>query len=148
MSQPEVLFVCGRNAVRSPMAEALFNEKVGSGAISCGIAPAGFPDGHMLTVMKDIGLDLSAFECQGLESISDHPKRLICLTEDIAETATTLAAGWSAPLEVWNIPDPSMETGPRDVRLAAYTDVRNAIDSRVDELISSLNSDKIADVAR
>lgn len=148
MNQPEVLFVCGRNAVRSPMAEALFNQKAGGGAISCGVAPAGFPDGHMLTVMKDIGLDLTDFECQGLESVSDHPKRLVCLTEDIAETATMLAAGWSAPMEVWNIPDPSMESGPRDVRLMAYTQVRDAIDARVDTLIASLNSDKIADVAR
>ena len=137
MSVPDILFVCARNAVRSPMAEALYNAETGGGAISCGLAPAGFADGHMLTVMQEIGHNLSDFEPQGLDSIGEHPRRVICLTEDIAETARTLAVGWSVPIEVWNIPDPSMEGGPREARLQAYRAARDAIAGHIGSMLGA-----------
>ncbi len=131
MSAPEVMFVCARNAVRSPMAEALYNQSRPAGAISCGLAPAGFPDGHMISVMDEIGIDLGSFECQGLDSVTTHPSRLICLTDEVSQVAGEIASGWGVPVETWDIPDPALESGPRDTRLQAYRVARDAIATRI-----------------
>ncbi len=137
MSAPDVLFLCARNAVRSPMAEALFNHKTGGGAISCGVAPAGFPDGHMVAVMAELGLDLSEFECKGLDSVANHPTRMVCLTDELSAVAEEIAASWGIPLETWNIPDPALEAGPRDIRLSAYRTARETIEGRISTLLAA-----------
>ena len=131
MSAPDVLFVCARNAVRSPMAEALFNQHRPSGAISCGLATAGFADGHMISVMDEIGLDLSDFEPKGLDSVGEHPSRMICLTDEVSDVAGEIASGWGVPMETWKIPDPALESGQREDRLKAYRVARDMIAERI-----------------
>jgi arsenate reductase len=142
VSAPDVLFICARNAIRSPMAEALWNARTGGGAVSCGIAPASLPDGHMLAVMAEIGLDLTDFECQGVDAVDHSPARMICLTDEVLETAKALAEGWGATLETWAIPDPALETGPRDIRLAAYRAARDDIADRISAVLGPLSEDK------
>jgi arsenate reductase len=135
VSALKVLFVCGRNAVRSPMAEALYNQRAGGGASSCGVIPAGFPDGHMAAVMKEVGLDLLDFECRGLEAVADKPARVICLTPDVVGPVREMAVGWGVPMACWEIPDPAFEGGTREVRLNAYRAARDAISREVDALL-------------
>ena len=131
MNVANTVFVCTRNAVRSPMAERLWNARMGGGAVSCGVAPAGFPDGFMIAVMNEIGHDLSEFECRGLDVVEAAPVQVICLSEDAHVAASALAAQWSADYLFWPFSDPGLEQGPREARLAAYREVRNAIQARI-----------------
>jgi len=142
VSAPDVLFICARNAIRSPMAEALWNARAGGGAVSCGVAPASLPDGHMLAVMHEVGLDLTDFECKGVDAIEDTPARMICLTDEVVETAQALADGWGMRLETWAVPDPALETGPRDLRLAAYRAARDTIADRIASALGPISEDK------
>ena len=126
-----VVFICARNAVRSPMAEALWNAGGPDEAISCGIAPAGFPDGHMISVMDELGLDLSEFECKGVDAVSGAPSHVICLTRDIAASARAFADQHGAQFHLWPIPDPALAGGVREARLEAYRAAREAIRAHI-----------------
>jgi protein-tyrosine-phosphatase len=131
---PAVVFVCARNAVRSPMAEALWRLRFGPSAsvVSCGVAPAAWPDGFMIAVMEEKGADLSGFECQELEAAADLPVELVvCLAEEVDASASVFAERRGAAYQLWPMADPSQAKGAREARLEAYRTVRNAIEARV-----------------
>ncbi|MFW6413177.1 MAG: low molecular weight phosphatase family protein [Oceanicaulis sp.] len=135
MSGPAVLFVCGRNAVRSPMAEALWKRRFGAGAraASCGIEPASLPDGHMIAVMNEIGVDLSGFECRDLDDAAENPADLVvCLAADLDGEAREFAKARGAGYALWPVDDPTLANGDRFTRLAAYRAARDTIGERID----------------
>jgi len=129
-----VIFVCGRNAVRSPMAEALWRRRFGdaAAALSCGVSPAAWPDGFMIAVMEELGLDLSAFECRGLDQLGGFcPARVISVAAEADAQARRLADRCGVPFEAWPAPDPTLETGGRERRLEAYRAVRDGLVERI-----------------
>jgi len=127
-----VVFVCGRNAVRSPMAEALWRARFGEGALSCGVAPAAWPDGFMIAVMSELGADLADFECRGLDALEDFcPARVISVAVEADAQARALADRCGVPFEAWPVDDPTLEQGGREARLDAYRAARDAIQARI-----------------
>lgn len=131
---PAVIFVCGRNSVRSPMAEALWARRFGAGtATSCGIDPAGYPDGFMVNVMSEAGIDLSRFECRTLDEVAEAPCDLvICLAAEAEAAAKELASARSAQYQRWQVSDPAMQEGHHGERLEAFRISRDAIAARID----------------
>jgi len=132
---PAVVFVCARNAVRSPMAEALWRLRFGaeSRATSCGVAPASLPDGHMITVMGEKGVDLSGYECRDIADIADAPADLVvCLAQDVADEARAFADKRGAAYALWALEDPAYYAArDRFMALAAFRAARDAIESRI-----------------
>ncbi|MGP1274689.1 MAG: arsenate-mycothiol transferase ArsC [Caulobacterales bacterium] len=134
MSTPAVVFVCGRNSVRSPMAEALWRARFGTDASvrSCGIEPASVADGFMIAVMREAGADLSDFEPCGLDGIVPGPgTRIICLAPEADSAASELAASHGARVEHWHFADPAEIEGGREARLDAYRAIRDALKARI-----------------
>lgn len=134
MSAPDVVFVCGRNSVRSPMAEALWRARFGADARvqSCGIVPASCADGFMIAVMAELGSDLSGFEPQGLEDVSAGPETLVvCLAPEADEAARQLAQSAKARVEHWHFADPAEIEGGREARLDAYRAIRDSLQTRI-----------------
>jgi protein-tyrosine-phosphatase len=134
MSIPRAVFVCGRNSVRSPMAEALWRARFGADAKaqSCGIEPASCADGFMIAVMREEGADLSSFEPQGLEAIAADPETLvICLAPEADAAAKALAKSAKARVEHWHLADPAEIEGSREARLDAYRAIRDALKFRI-----------------
>lgn len=132
---PSVVFVCGRNAVRSPMGEALWRKRFGdkAQAVSCGVEPAAFPDGYMIAVMAETGADLSRFECRDLNDVSPGPGSLVvCLAEEACDEARRLAERTGARAEDWVLPDPTEAPGGRDAKLDAYRAVRDRLAERIE----------------
>jgi len=133
MAPPAVIFVCARNAVRSPMAESLWRRRFGSKAwtMSCGVAPASLPDGHMIVVMGEKGVDLSDHECRDMDDVAGEPVDLVvCLSEDVDAEARKFAADRNAAYAHWPIDEPAIGRD-RFLTLAAYRAVRDAIDARI-----------------
>lgn len=138
MSAPRAVFVCGRNSVRSPMAEALWRARFGAGARvqSCGIEPASCADGFMIAVMAELGSDLSGFEPQGLEAVHASADTLvICLAPEADEAAKALAKSAKARIEHWHFADPAEIESSREARLDAYRAIRDALKSRINAVV-------------
>lgn len=98
-----VLFVCTMNAVRSPMACAIFQHLVGdrSAAWSAGIRP-GLSDPFVVAAMDELGIDLSDFQPQGLEAIRDHNfEEIISLSPEAHHHAVELTRVMAAEVFYW-----------------------------------------------
>lgn len=135
MSAPaSVLFVCHMNAVRSPMAAALL-KKLSDGKIyaeSCGLEP-GYLDDFMVTVMQEIGVDMSDHSPQTLRDLQDaNFDQVICLTESAYDAALAVFKDDSAEVIHWPIVDPTQ--GSLDVRaiLNSYRNVRQLLSNRIE----------------
>ncbi|WP_421858122.1 low molecular weight phosphatase family protein [Oceanicaulis sp.] len=134
MAVPSVVFVCGRNAVRSPMAEGFWKARFGADCLarSCGVEPAAWPDGFMINVMGESGVDLSSFECRDLADTADDPVELVvCLSRDADPAASAFADARGAEYHLWAIPDPAEAEGRHEARLDAYRAARDAIKARI-----------------
>lgn len=134
MSAPSVLFVCGRNAIRSPMGEGLWRLAYGEAAHarSCGVIPAAFVDGFTVTVMQEVGIDLEDFSPIALRGVGEPPADVVISLSTAADrTAREYAQETGALFQAWPIPDPSETPGSREDRLEAYRETREAIKSRI-----------------
>lgn len=127
---PEVLFVCVQNAGRSQMAAALLTlESKGRIRVrSAGSQPASELDTAVLTVMAEMGLDLSR----------DYPKPL---TDDVvrgSDVVVTMGCGDSCPIysgkryEDWDLTDPAGRP------LEEVREIRDSIHDRVKLLAATL----------
>ena len=130
---PEVLFVCVQNAGRSQMAAALLTVEA-KGRIhvrTAGSLPAAELDPAVVTVMSEMGLDLTR----------NYPKPL---TDDVvraSDVVITMGCGDSCPIypgkryEDWDLPDPANQP------LETVRDIRDQIHDRVKTLVASLTKE-------
>ncbi len=130
-----VLFVCTWNRVRSPMAAALVRRRW-SGEVwadSCGVqAGEGEPDPFADAVLREVDADLSAHAPKAFADVTDGSFDLVvALSREADEVVEAFARGRSAEIAHWPVPDPTLETGAREQRLAAYRAVREEIDRRL-----------------
>jgi arsenate reductase (thioredoxin) len=130
---PEVLFVCVHNAGRSQMAAALLHWRA-EGKVhvrSAGSAPAHEINPAVVTVMAELGLDLS----------QEFPKPLTDDAVRAADVVITMGCGDACPIYPgkryldWELDDPAGRSID-DVR-----PIRDEIDRRVQHLIAELTSD-------
>jgi len=113
-----VLFVCGQNVVRSPMAAAIARHLFPNSIYvrSAGVRP-GDPDPFAQAVMQEIGLDLG----------QHRPK----LLEDLEDTNFDLAVTDAVEAQYWLIIDPSAAMGSRAQILDSYRAVRDELHRRI-----------------
>jgi uncharacterized protein (UPF0262 family)/protein-tyrosine-phosphatase len=139
---PRVLFVCTRNAVRSPMAEGLLANRRGGtgrgGATRVGSAGLfGDPvDPLAAAAMAEIGVDISQHRSRALadRSLSDFDV-VISLSSEAAAQFDPPPTGIS--VEHWEIDDPTSVEGNRDTQLEAYRRVRKALEERIGRRFSA-----------
>lgn len=137
-----VLFACNLNRVRSPIAEGLLKRLAGQRIFvdSCGLrtpldeADQSSADPFAHTVMAEIGVDLTGHVPKTFDQLTDSSFDLvISLTPESQHRAVELARGRAAEIEYWPTFDPTLVEGPRDARLAAYREVRDALAARIAE---------------
>ena len=129
-----VLFACGMNAVRSPMAAAithhLFPHTVY--VASAGVRE-GEPDPFVTVVMDEIGIDLSEHQPHTFEDLADTSFDLVVsLAPEAHHRALELTRTMAFDAEYWPTEDPSLTTGNRDQVQAAYRRVRDALLQRIE----------------
>ncbi|MCB1539037.1 MAG: low molecular weight phosphatase family protein [Rhodospirillales bacterium] len=122
-----VLFLCDRNAVRSPMAAALL-----SGAHSAGLDPAPYVDPFACTVTLEIGVDITAHEPRAVDFAAIAPATQVIALSPAAFAAAhewRLKTGFE--LETWDLPAIPDPEGPREHTLAGYRALRDALRAHI-----------------
>lgn len=133
-----VLFVCNMNQIRSPMAEFLTKDILGSSiyAQSAGIYK-GDEDGFMQAVMKERGIDVSEHEPETLDDLEDHFVDLvITLTTQAHDDTVDFFKDEAVEVEHWPVENPSIAVGRREEVLAAYRKTREDLERRIRERFS------------
>jgi protein-tyrosine-phosphatase len=131
-----VLFACGLNRVRSPMAEGLLRRMTGTRVFvdSCGLRadPDAWADPFVAAVMDEMGVDMSGHRPKTFDELEDDSFDLvISLTPEAHHRAGELARGRSVSLEYWPTFDPTLATGSREQMMGAYREVRDGLEARI-----------------
>ena len=104
---------------------------------SCGLQEAEEIDPFAVAVMAELGLDLSHHIPKTFDALEDDAYDLvISLTVQAHERAADMASAAGAETLVWATPDPTLETGSREQRLASYRSVRDHLASLIDARFS------------
>jgi protein-tyrosine-phosphatase len=127
-----VLFACGLNSIRSPMAMALFRHLFGKSMYtgSAGVKP-GEPDPFAIAVMDEIGLDIAKHRPQTFEQLEDWEglnfDLIVTLSPEAHHKALDLTRTLAADVEYWPTADPTNVAGNREQMLDAYRNVRDQL---------------------
>jgi arsenate reductase (thioredoxin) len=133
-TQQTILFVCVENAGRSQMAEGFFNNYAPEGyiGISAGTKPVSQINPLAVKVMEEIGIDISNQKSKEInESMMRDSFKIInmgCMDTEFCPTLFLLKV-----LD-WNLED------PKNKPIERVKEIRDEIDMRVKELVTSLKS--------
>jgi protein-tyrosine-phosphatase len=136
MPPQAVLFACGFNSVRSPMAAAIFQHLFGrmSYTGSAGVR-RGELDPFAVAVMDEIGLDIARHHPMTFEELEDWEglnfDLIVTLTPEAHHKALELTRTIAADVEYWPTVDPTAQDGNREQRLDAYRAVRDNLLRRI-----------------
>ncbi len=131
-----VLFACGLNSVRSPMAAALFAKIFGRAIYvgSAGVRKAEI-DPFAIAVMDEIGLDISKHKPITFEELDEWEglnfDLIVTLAPEAHHRALELTRTSGAEVEYWPTADPTAVEGNREQRLNAYREVRDQLLARI-----------------
>jgi protein-tyrosine-phosphatase len=130
-----VLFACGLNSVRSPMACALMRSMFPKiYAASAGVRK-GELDAFAVTAMEEIGRDIARHRPMTFEELEDWEglnfDLIITLSPEAHHKALELTRTLAADVEYWPTPDPVGLEGSREQRLDAYRAVRDGLITRI-----------------
>jgi protein-tyrosine-phosphatase len=131
-----VLFACGLNAVRSPMAAALLKQMTGN---SLYVGSAGVRKGELdpfaVAAMDEIGIDIKGHrpitidELDDLEGLSFD--LIVTLSPEAHHRALELTRARALEIEYWPTADPTAVEGSREQRMHAYRDIREQLLRRI-----------------
>lgn len=131
-----VLFACGWNAVRSPMAAALLRHVLGRSTYveSVGVRK-GEPDAFAAAVLAEIGIDIGRRRPWTFEELEEYEglnfDLIISLAPQAHHKALDLTRTLAADVEYWPMPDVTGVTGNREQVMDAYRGVRDALMARI-----------------
>ena len=135
-----VLFACGQNCIRSPMAEGLMRHFYGAHVYvaSCGVQ-AGPQDPFVTAVMDELGIDMSGFQSKTFEDLQDTNFDLVVSMSPEAHHKTMeLTRTMAIDTEYWPTIDPTAVSGSREQVLDSYRAVRDATLERLKARFGSL----------
>ena len=130
-----VLFLCGQNSIRSPIAEALAKRMLPK---SIFIASAGVRKGprdpFVDAVLAEENLALENWLPRTLEELEDSFFDLIVtLAPEAHHAALELTRTMPVQVEYWPTLDPSVVEGTREQIMASYRDVRDRLAEQISE---------------
>ncbi len=135
-----VLFACGLNSVRSPMAAALFRHFFARTYVGSAGSRKGELDPFAVAVMDEIGLDIAKHKPMTFEELDEWEglnfDLIVTLTPEAHHRALELTRTLGADVEYWPTPDPTATEGTREQRLDAYREVRDGLATRIRERFS------------
>jgi protein-tyrosine-phosphatase len=133
-----VLFACGLNSVRSPIAAGLLSQMSGRATYvgSAGVRK-GELDAFAVAVMDEIGIDISRHKPVTFEELDEWEglnfDLIVTLAPEAHHRALELTRTSAVDVEYWPTPDASAVEGTRAQRLDAYREVRDLLLARIRE---------------
>lgn len=134
MTGKTLVFLCVANAARSQMAEGLARARAPKDwrIFSAGSQP-GSLSSTAVTVMREIGIDISGQRSKGVDQVPVQEADLIITL--CAEEVCAVVAGGRAGRLHWPLPDPAAVTGDPATRLEAFRAVRDELGKRINQLL-------------
>jgi protein-tyrosine-phosphatase len=131
-----VLFACGLNSVRSPMAESLLKQMFPQALyVKSAGARKGELDPFAVAVMAELGQDISGHKPMTFEELEDWEglnfDLIITLSPEAHHKALELTRTMATDVEYWPTPDPTGMEGNREQKLAAYREVCDGLSMRI-----------------
>ena len=131
-----VLFACGLNSVRSPMAAALLRQMLGTKLY---VGSAGVRKGELdpfaVAVMAELGQDISQHKPVTFEELEDWEglnfDLIVTLSPEAHHKALELTRALAADVEYWPTADPIGTEGSREQKLNAYREVCDSLLARI-----------------
>jgi len=131
----KVLFICGHNSGRSQMAEAMLSKMGGSEFTvkSAGLQPADAVNPLVLTVMQELGIDMSghtpksAFDLFKAGELFTH---VVTVCDKETDENCPIYPGIQKR-ENWPFPDPEKLTGTHEEKLIKLRKIRDDIKQRL-----------------
>jgi protein-tyrosine-phosphatase len=131
-----VLFACGMNSVRSPMAEALLKQIAPRTTYirSAGVKKQEL-DPFAVAAMSEIGEDISKHKPITFAELDDYEglnfDLIVTLSPEAHHKALELTRTHAIDVEYWPTPDPTGLEGSREQQLDAYRAVRDGLLTRI-----------------
>jgi protein-tyrosine-phosphatase len=139
-----VLFACGMNSVRSPMAAGLFKHFFGRTYVNSAGVRKGDLDPFAVAAMEELGLDIGKHKPITLEELEDWEglnfDLIVTLSPEAHHRALELTRSIAADVEYWPTPDPTVSEGSREQRMDAYRAVRDQLQQRIKARFSGQQS--------
>ncbi len=129
-----ILFMCGMNAVRSPIAEAAARSLLPSTVYlaSAGVRK-GERDPFVDMILSEAGLPPPCRPAKTLDDLEDdYFDLIVTLSPEAHHAALELTRSIAVEVEYWPTADPTTTIGTRDQILAAYRDVRDRLKARIE----------------
>lgn len=127
-----ILFMCGMNSVRSPIAEQLARRMLPDTFIASAGVRAGERDPFVDKVLAEEGLSLGERLPRTIDELEDdYFDMIVTLSPQAHHAALELTRSMAVDVEYWPTPDPTTVTGSRDQIMAAYRDVRDRLKARI-----------------
>lgn len=130
-TRQRVIFVCTHNSARSQMAEGMLRawggdrfEAFSAGTEATRVRP------EAITVMGEIGIDISGHESKTLEPFMGEAFSWLITVCDDAKEACPVVPGVARQAH-WSIEDPSEVDGGEETRLAAFREARDVLRDRL-----------------
>ncbi len=128
-----ILFACSLNAVRSPIAAALMRYLFPGRVYveSAGVRP-GDADGFAVSVMDEMGLDISDHKPVSFDELADTSFDIIVtLSPEAHHQALELTRTMAVDVEYWPSMDPSIASGSRENMLQTYRAIRDQLMKKI-----------------
>jgi protein-tyrosine-phosphatase len=138
-----VLFACGMNSVRSPMAASLLQRMFPHALYvrSAGVRK-GELDPFAVAAMAELGQDISKHKPMTIEELDDWEglnfDLIITLSPEAHHKALDLTRTLAADVEYWPTPDPTGTQGSREQKLQAYREVCDGLLLRIRKRFSKV----------
>jgi protein-tyrosine-phosphatase len=129
-----VLFLCGQNVIRSPIAESLARALLGPDIFvaSAGVR-AGERDPFVDAVLAEAGLPPRSPETRAMDEIEDaYFDLIVTLAPEAHHAALELTRTMAIDVEYWPTADPSVATGTRARIMDAYREVLDRLRQRIE----------------
>lgn len=145
--QPQsVLFACDHNSIRSPMAEGLLKQHVGTSIFvqSAGVKGDMEIDGFAINVCREVGVELSRHRTRSFDDLMewgddlDSYDLIVALSPAAQRRALEYTRFYSLEVEYWQTMDPSGFGDNREAKLNQYRLVRDQIAHQIKERFTAV----------
>lgn len=134
-----VLFCCDHNSIRSPMAEGLLKQHVGTSIFvqSAGVKGDMDIDGFTIAVCREIGVELSRHRVRSFDDLLewgddlDSYDLIVALSPAAQRRALEYTRYYALEVEYWPMMDPSGFGDDREAKMARYRDLRDQLQAKI-----------------